>query len=253
MLNIGELGNVSFADYPWRTGYLQYPERPVNTTDATLTSEITTRRSQSVDYILPDLFRTQGTQPRIGAININTQAGNSTQGAFTALFASVPVDAEYFSAAAATAISKTVSNRRTSTQIDNNPIRPFFQIGELASAISRQINASDGTTVNSRSKVTTTVLSTSSDYQRDMQVEQAFRDVSNAITTRGNVFRILYVGQSVKNGVTQAEYLGEAFVERQSSFAPPGASPLPTPTPNPDAQAVSDSSYRILANRVITE
>ena len=46
--------------------------------------------------------------------------------------------------------------------------------------------------------------------------------MSNAITTRGNVFRILYVGQSIKdtnrNSLVdltqeiQSEYLGEAFV-----------------------------------------
>ena len=31
LLNIGELGNVSAAVYPWRTVYLQHPERPSNT------------------------------------------------------------------------------------------------------------------------------------------------------------------------------------------------------------------------------
>ena len=87
-----------------------------------------------------------------------------------------------------------------------------------------------------------------------MHVEQEFREISNSITTRGNVFRILYVGQSIKdinaNGTVdtnevQSEFLGEAFVERQGIFQPDGT--------NPDAMKTSDSSYKIVDNRVITE
>jgi len=78
-----------------------------------------------------------------------------------------------------------------------------------------------------------------------MQVEQLFRSVSNSITTRGNVFRVLYVGQALKNGLVQAEYLGEAFVKRSSTFTPDSA--------NPDIVRTSDSSYKLVANRVITE
>ena len=65
----------------------------------------------------------------------------------------------------------------------------------------------------------------------------------------------LYVGQAIKdlnrNGAVdspqdiQSEYLGEAFIERQSAFTPEGS--------NPDATETSDSRFRLLANRVITE
>ena len=81
-----------------------------------------------------------------------------------------------------------------------------------------------------------------------------FDSSSNSVTTRGNVFRVLYVGQSVKdlnnNGVidasdVQGEYLGEAFVERQAVFQPEGS--------NPDAQKTSNSTYKIVANRVVTQ
>ena len=86
-------------------------------------------------------------------------------------------------------------------------------------------------------------------------MEQEFREISNSITTRGNVFRVLYVGQSIKdvnrNAVVdspqevQSEYLGEAFVERQSVFVPEGS--------NPDAMKTSDSRYKMLANHSVTE
>lgn len=132
---------------------------------------------------------------------------------------------------------------------DNNPPRPYFQAGELASTLSRLLSASEASDTSgssSRSKVVYSALrtdpqstTTKQNYRKDYQVEQAFREVSNSITTRGNVFRVLYVGQALKNGVVQAEYLGEAFVERQRS--------------NPGSAASSDSTYRILTNRVITE
>jgi hypothetical protein len=78
-----------------------------------------------------------------------------------------------------------------------------------------------------------------------MQVEQLFRGVSNSITTRGNVFRVLYVGQAMKNGKVLSEYLGEAFVERQAVFTPDAS--------NPDIVRTADSTYRIISNRVVTE
>ena len=81
--------------------------------------------------------------------------------------------------------------------------------------------------------------------QRDIQVEQLFREVSNSITTRGNVFRVLYVGQALKNGFVQAEYLGEAFVERTSQFTVDAS--------NPDIARTTDSIYKTLTNRFITE
>ena len=78
--------------------------------------------------------------------------------------------------------------------------------------------------------------------------------MSNSITTRGNVFRVLYVGQSIKDlnsdkDVTsneiQSEYLGEAFVEREGIFQPEGS--------NPDAVKTADSAFKLVANRVVTQ
>ena len=85
--------------------------------------------------------------------------------------------------------------------------------------------------------------------QRDMQVEQLFREVSNSITTRGNVFRVLYAGQALNNGIVQAEYLGEAFVERQVVWSGPD----PDGQGNTDIIKTKDSTYKIIANRVVTE
>ena len=65
---------------------------------------------------------------------------------------------------------------------------------------------------------------------------------------------MLYVGQAIKDlnkdgnvdpSEIQAEYLGEAFVERQSVFQPEGI--------NPDAVKTVDSIYKTTANRVIIE
>lgn len=153
-----------------------------------------------------------------------------------------------------------ISNKRfalageTATS-DNNPTRPYFQPGELAPTLSRLLSASeasDTSSSSSRSKVVYSALrsdpqstTVNQNYRKDFQVEQAFREVSNSITTRGNVFRVLYVGQSLKNGIIQSEYLGEAFVGRQATFASEGS--------NPDAQRTSGSIYKILANRVVTE
>jgi hypothetical protein len=88
-----------------------------------------------------------------------------------------------------------------------------------------------------------------------MQVEQLYREVSNSITTRGNVFRVLYVGQTIKdankNGIVDnqsevvAEYLGEAFVKRSAVFTPDST--------NADIVRTSDSTYKTIANRVVTE
>src|SRR5436190_6155033 len=49
MINIGELGNVAACEYPWRTVYLQYPDRPANTSAAGPAAEIPLRRSHSAD------------------------------------------------------------------------------------------------------------------------------------------------------------------------------------------------------------
>ncbi len=283
MINIGELGNVAACEYPWRTLYLQYPERPANTVAAGPAADIPLRRSHSLDYVLADLFRTQSAQPRRGAVNINTQQQlGAQQRALGPLFLGAPVDTQSVSQTApnsldridndpgptGSALVSSVSNRRAAPSPapfpDNAPIRPFFQSGELASVLSRLVNTSPGgstTTSDSRGSCSTVsygvlrnTATTGSEkvsgkvnagIQRDMQVEQLFREVSNSITTRGNVFRVLYVGQALKNGLVQSEYLGEAFVERQSKFAVDAL--------NPDITRTADSTYKIVANRVITE
>lgn len=280
MINVGELGNVAACEYPWRTLYFQYPERPANSSaSGSPATEIPQRRSHSLDYILADLFRMQSAQTRSGAININTQQTlGIQQRAVGPLFLGVPVGTQNISQTAPNSLDRidndpgsplaaSISSRRillATPFLDNGPIRPFFQSGELASVLSRLVNNSpggSGTTSDSRggcSTVSYGVLRNSAttasekvsgkvnaNIQRDMQVEQLFREVSNSITTRGNIFRVLYVGQTLKNGLVQAEYLGEAFVKRTSVFTPDSS--------NPDIVRTSDSTYKLLANRVITE
>src|SRR5690349_14972027 len=92
-------------------------------------------------------------------------------------------------------------------------------------------NGQTRTSVNySLLRPTPTSSSWNRNYGTDMQVEEPFRKISDSTTTRGNVFRVLYVGQTIKDynksGIVDnqakvtAEYLGEAFVERQSVFTP---------------------------------
>lgn len=282
MRSIGELGNISTAEYAWRTLYMQYPERPVNTVQVGPVTEVPLRRNGSVDHILCDLFRTQAVQPRIGALNINTQQRVSIQQhALNSLFLglaagtqtidqtrsnrlAVDPNASPTPAPAATPPIYSIYQRRfiSSPPADDNPVRPFFQIGEFASPISRLINSSIRVSGESRSTVTYSVLRANPtlqstivpDYRSDMLAEQEFRGVSNSVTTRGNVFRVLYVGQGVKDlnadgNVTanevQAEVLAEAFIERQATFVPEGT--------NPDAMKTSGSNYKILSSRVITQ
>ncbi len=274
MRSIGELGNVSAGEYAWRTLYLQYPERPVNTTQIGPVTEIPRRRSSAVDYILPDLFRTETIDPRQGGLNINTQQRVGTQQhPLAPLFLAQLVGAqpsltqtmvERLCDATGSATISPIFNRRVAvgSPPDNAPLRPFFQIGELASPVSRIVNTSANSTTSSRSTVTYSMLRTTPttasqinpNYRTDNLAEQEFREVSNSITTRGNVFRLLYVGQSLKdlngNGTVdekeiQSEYLGEAFVERQGVFQPGGT--------NPDASKTADSTYKIVANRVVTQ
>jgi hypothetical protein len=272
MSNIGELGNIPACEYPWRTIYLQYPDRPANTSAAVPAADIPLRRSNTMDYVLVDLFQTSSTSSRAGAININTQQryGSTEQHALAPLFfgeavATLPSLAQTMVNRLCTATGNatwtTILDHRIdpNNPVDNKPLRPFFQIGELASVVSRLVNSSPGGTGTTgspgRSTVTYSLLRnnattaseapTNANIHQDMQVEQEFRGISNAITTRGNSFRILYVGQSMKNGLVQAEYLGEAFLDRRAVFAPEGS--------NPDATKTADSTYTIVANRVVTE
>ena len=274
--NVGELGNVTACEYPWRTIYLQYPERPANTTQTGPTTEIPQRRSGSVDYALIDLFRTETAQPRTGAVNINTQQRLGTQQhPLASLFLAELVGnqpsltqtmVDRLSDATGSATISPIFNRRIAagTPPDNTPVRPFFQIGELASLLSRMVNTSTDTTTGlpARSTVVYSVLrntpgnasESNLNFRTDNLAEQEFREVSNSITTRGNVFRVLYVGQSIKDlnsdgnvaaNEIQSEYLGEAFVERQGIFQPEGS--------NPDAAETADSAFKLVANRVVTQ
>ena len=310
MVSIGEIGNVSVCEYPWRTAYLQYAGRPANTVDADVGPAIQDRRGSSAaaqtnsallpqDYVLMDLFKTSSQNTRDGSLNINTQfniknaSGTFDQGAFTALFSAIPVGSGVpgsgvpgstptpLSAAAAIAVSNVAANRRSAVApvttggpglpggappVDNNPRRPYFKIGEIASDISWLINQSENATMTGNGKTrssvnysllraTPTGSTWNRNYGSDMQVEEPFRKISNAITTRGNVFRVLYVGQAIKdtnrNGLVDnqaeitAEYFGEAFIERQSI-------PLPDPA-NPDAVRTSDSTYKVLSSRIVSE
>lgn len=301
MASVGELGNVSVCEYPWRTTYLQYAGRSQNTNDPDIGPAIQDRRGSSAaaqtnsallpqDYILIELFKTSAQNTRDGSLNINTQfnlsnvSGAFDRGAFTALFAAIPVGGGVpggaavpggtptpLTTAAATSVSTIAANRRIavaalatggpgapggSPPIDNNPRQPYFTVGQIASDISWLVNQSANSTMTgntrSRSTVNYSLLRTTPtsstwnrNYGSDMQVEEPFRKISNAITTRGNVFRVLYVGQALKNGIVQAESLGEAFVERKSIFVPEAS--------NPDAIKTSDSTYKTLTNRVISE
>jgi hypothetical protein len=259
---------------------LQQPERPSNGGGSTTASQVNTRRTGTQDYELIDLFRTDPADSRIGGININGQRRFGVQqSALTSLFLGVPVGTQtvsqtvvdYLVSSSGSATISPVSDRRNAIgpPPDNNPRRPFFHIGELAAVLSRSISTSENSTTGSPSRSTTAYSALRSsptnrnelnaNYQRDLQVEQTFRKVSNAITTRGNVFRVLYVGQTIKdiarggvrdgivNGPDEivAEYLGEAIVSRESTFTPDPS--------NPSIIRTSDSNYRLLTNRVITD
>ena len=321
LVNIGELGQVSAAEYPWRSIYLQQPERPANTTQPGPLTDIPQRRSQSQDGDLVDIFRAGGNINRVGAININTQLSYLPSGAtnsifpLQSLFLGIPVSApastptpspapspQLFAQSpstqpAADRVStgvnqlvntvlpsgspaakyrvSSISNKRTalameSPTIDNTPTRPFFQIADLAPALARLVCSTEtsstgtparSTVTYSALRVTPTTKSEANYFiRRDMQVEQPFREVSNSITTRGNVFRILYVGQSIKdqkdssgilgrvetsNEIT-SEYLGEIYVRRVSIFQPDTSI-------NPDVVRVIGSNYQIISQRVISE
>src|SRR5262249_11580635 len=98
IINVGELGNVAACEHPWRTIYLQYPERPANTAASGPVTDIPLRRSHSLDYILTDLFRTESSVIRSGAININTQQQLGTQQrALGPLFLGLPVGTQTLS------------------------------------------------------------------------------------------------------------------------------------------------------------
>ena len=282
MLSTGELGHIAASEYPWRSLYLQHPDRPAHSTSAIVVDEVAAkRRMGAVDWVLPDLFRVSATDTRLGSININTRVDVSgEQRVLDSLLLGVLIGeqagtqqsltaakAKLMTTSSGNGSATAVADRRLSgtNQPDNTPIRPFFQIGEVAPVLSRLLSASmlhpieSGAGGTNRSTVVYSALRSKPDdineanenYRSDMHVEQAFREVAESITTRGNVFRILYVGQSVrdidKNGIvgpneTAAEYLGEAFVER-----------IPVFTAVAGTMKTTDSRYKILSQRTITE
>lgn len=325
MVSIGEFGHISAAEYPWRSLYIQHPERPTNTAQDGPKTDIPLRRSAALDWVLLDLFRAGGANVRAGAININNQQQFLPSGGTTptlplqSLFLSVPIGAPGASPTpqmflqspstrpvadrVSTGINSVVStmtvalsgggtgttpksyriasiaNKRAAITAaptpepvaDYAPLRPYLQPGELAATLSRLIcmseaSSSSGSPTRSRVLYTalrvtpTNISETSIPYAKDWQVEQPFREVSNSITTRGNVFRVLYVGQSIKDqkdsggGFGQvensseitSEVLGEAYVERVSVFEPDGSI-------NPDVVRTTGSNYRIISQRVITQ
>jgi hypothetical protein len=286
MLNVAELGNAAASEYPWRTLYFQHPDRPIHSTTAIVQTEVANqRRMGSLDFILADLFKTSDEDNRPGSININSSievdgsrrvleslflnllAGDKAVTQKSVSSATAGLIATTTGSALATALSerRIIGNPITP---DNAPIHPFLRIGELAPVLSRLFSASKRVAGESRSTVTYSVLRTSpadttqfdANFRSDINVEQPFREVSGSITTRGNVFRILYVGQSIRdvdhNGAVNssseisAEFLGEAFVERKASYKAPSSNGA---TPNVNALTTSDSTYKILSQRLITE
>ncbi|CAN5536541.1 hypothetical protein BH18VER1_BH18VER1_17080 [soil metagenome] len=281
--SIGELGHISVSEYPWRTLYLQHPERPTNSTSPIVFSEVqTNRRGQSLDWVLPDLFRTSDQNTRSGAINVNTRFDVAdAQRVLDSLFLNLRVGektateqllaADFVSRLttdSGSASTRTVADRRKtgSTIADNDPLRPFFQIGQLASVLSRLFSTSmlgptevgAGGTSN-MSTVTYSVLRNepentselNENYRSDMHVEQGFREVSDSVTARGNVFRVLYVGQAIKDidkddtvdaNEVNGEYLGEVITERVPIFTDDGG-----------VLKTTDSQYRVLSQRPVTE
>ena len=259
------------------------------------------------DYVLMDLFTTSQDKTRTGSINLNSQAniknaaGDVEQGALISLVSALPIGPMSYPAAgqiggttlnanAMKIIATSIASRRVAVApsasggpgapggpppIDNNPRRPYFTIGEVASVISRLINQNSmspaTTTGNGRARSTTvysvlraspnTASQWTRDYGDDQQVEEPFRTISNSITTRGNVFRVLFVGQAIKDQKDSsgnlgnvespseivAEYLGEAFVERQAVFG------TPTTVGSSSVTKTTDSKLKILAQRAITE
>jgi hypothetical protein len=302
MVSIGELGNISACEFPWRTLYLQYAGRSHNTNETEIVPDVQKRRASSAaaetnpallpfDYVLLDLFKISAGNTANGLLNINTQYGiNNDQGAVAALFYGVPADKQPLTTTTAiSALSAAVLQRRNavaalptggpggvagSPPIDNNPRRPYFTIGELASDMSWLINQSENSRTNGNGRDRTTVNysvlraapTTKSQWNRnygsDMQVEEPFRKISSSVTTRGNVFRVLYVGQAIKdirrggtppngevdsNDEILAEYLAEGFVQRDAVFSAPSVIGTSTVIKTEAAQ------LKTVGNRAIVE
>lgn len=264
------------------------------------------------DYVLMDLFTTSQEKTRVGSININSQsnitnaANEPDRGAIPALMSMIPVGpmkdgvggtigGSTLGPRGISILSKSIAERRIAVAplatggpgpaggpppIDNDPRRPYFTIGEIASVISRLINQNSmspaTTTGNGRARSTTvysvlretgatfTPTNTAQwkrDYGDDQQVEEPFRKISNSITTRGNIFRVLFVGQAIRdqkspagvlgdvenNSEITAEYLGEAWVERQAVFGAPAT------VGSSSVVKTTGANFRILNQHAVTE
>lgn len=268
MRAIGELGHIAACEFPWRTIYLQQPERPSNTTEFFFGAAIPERRLAALDWVLTDLFTT-GSANRAGQWNINSQLvahqnGAVSHGGAHGLFRRMEVGGPNAATltindSLAAAMAGAVTGRRLNPVPSdrNDPARPFFQRGQLAAPLSRLIGTSDGTTASSRSVVSASIYGTTGGNtpltRLDSLMEQPFRQISCAITTSGTVFRILFVGQAVtdrnNDGVIQpsevrAEYLAEALVERRPVFEE---------IPGQPGRRTVDAVFRVVSQRAILE
>ena len=106
LLSVGELGNIAACEYPWRTLYLQFPERPAMTTYDAVKPAVELRRRTAVDYALIDLFKVTPEDSLSGLVNLNSQkatlsplgavqqslySGNVERGALVSLFENEPL------------------------------------------------------------------------------------------------------------------------------------------------------------------
>ena len=267
MRSIGELGHVAACEFPWRTLYLQHPERPANTTEFYFANAIPERRLASLDWVLTDLFTVGG--QRAGQWNVNSQllgfAGNTvSHGGAHGLFRRMEVGGPHghplvINDALASALADVVTGRRLNpVPTDRNaPPRPFLQRGQLAAPLSRAVGFSDGTTTNSRSVVSASIYGPTGNNTPlaaiDAHMEQPFRQVASAVTTGGTVFRVLFVGQAVtdrnNDGIIQpsevrAEYLAEALVERV---------PVIEEVPGQPGPRTVDAVFNVISQRAILE
>lgn len=272
--SIGELGHISGCEFPWHTLYLQYPERPSNTGEFYFLTAIPERRLASLDWVLADLFTT-GRDERIGQWNINSQllgfVGGSaptrtqvTHGGAHGLFRAMQVGGTHsapftINDQVASTLASVITDRRSAPlpADRNDPPRPFHQTGQLAAPLSRAVGLSNGVTTSSRSVVSSSVYGQTGTNTPlttlDSHMEQSYRQVSSAVTTAGTVFRVLYVGQAVRDrnndGVIQpdevlSEYLAEAIVERV---------PMLQDLPDLPGRRTVDATFNIITQRPILE
>jgi hypothetical protein len=261
MQSVGELSLVAACEYPWRTLYLQQPDRPANTAQVGPATDIPVRRLGAQDAVVMDLFTTATNRVVAGAINPNgdlhvrTAGGTIERGPWVALHRGLRAGNETLAIGGSRALADLMAARRAAVATnENQPPRPFLTRGDVAAAMGRAVSLSNGTSVSSRSLVQSSVFTNTNSFKSDYQVEQPFRGISEQIATRGNVFRVLYVGQSVRDldgdglvatNEVQGEFLGESYIRREPRRA--------TDPSNADLEQTTNSIYRVLSKRPIFE